>query len=183
MKYLELAWRVRFEPVVVAESTTLRWVVWGHGPIWNTVFTTKSEQQANWFEALPAVSLELMEAAGLSEDTCVLDGGGGDSRLVDALARAGSTAWPCSTSRAPPCSALRGDWAPRRDPNLDRSGRSRRVVAEADGHLARPRRLSLPDGTRRSGSLASVEHEGATRHPVDLAHGGWAFHHFTVGHR
>ncbi len=30
-----------------------------------------------------------MEAAGLNEDTCVLDIGGGDSRLVDYLAARG----------------------------------------------------------------------------------------------
>lgn len=43
----------------------------------------------SWFEALPAVSLELMEAAGLTQDTCVLDVGGGGSRLVDALVARG----------------------------------------------------------------------------------------------
>lgn len=56
---------------------------------WNTVYTTKGEQQVSWFEALPELSLELMQAAGLSQDTCVLDVGGGDSRLVDVLAARG----------------------------------------------------------------------------------------------
>ena len=56
---------------------------------WNTVYTTKGEEQVSWFEALPELSLELMQAAGLTEDTCVLDVGGGDSRLVDALAARG----------------------------------------------------------------------------------------------
>jgi hypothetical protein len=51
---------------------------------WNTVYTTKGER-VSWFEASPEVSLRLMEAAGLSANTCVLDVGGGDSRLVDAL--------------------------------------------------------------------------------------------------
>lgn len=52
---------------------------------WNTVYTTKGERDVSWFEAAPEVSLRLMEAAGLSATTCVLDVGGGDSHLVDAL--------------------------------------------------------------------------------------------------
>jgi SAM-dependent methyltransferase len=52
---------------------------------WNAIYRTKSERDVSWFEALPAVSLELLEDAGLTEDTCVVDVGGGESRLVDAL--------------------------------------------------------------------------------------------------
>lgn len=56
---------------------------------WNFVYGTKGEEQLSWFEVLPAVSLRMMDAAGLSADTCVLDVGGGDSRLVDHLAARG----------------------------------------------------------------------------------------------
>jgi len=56
---------------------------------WNTVFSTKAEQDVSWFEAVPETSLQLLEAAGLDADTCVLDVGGGDSRLVDHLAARG----------------------------------------------------------------------------------------------
>ena len=56
---------------------------------WNHVFQTKAEQDVSWFESLPETSLRLLEAAGLDEDTCVLDVGGGDSRLVDYLAARG----------------------------------------------------------------------------------------------
>src|SRR5688572_24377810 len=52
---------------------------------WDAVYATKAEQDVSWFEALPAISLEMMEAAGVTLDTCVLDVGGGESRLVDAL--------------------------------------------------------------------------------------------------
>jgi len=52
---------------------------------WESVYETKGEQEVSWFEPLPQVSLRLMEAAGLSAETCVLDVGGGDSHLVDAL--------------------------------------------------------------------------------------------------
>jgi len=56
---------------------------------WNHVFQTKAEQNVSWFESLPETSLQLLEAAGLDTDTCVLDVGGGDSRLVDHLAARG----------------------------------------------------------------------------------------------
>lgn len=56
---------------------------------WNRVYTAKSEQEVSWFEPLPAVSLELLEAAGMTPESCVLDVGGGDSHLVDALAARG----------------------------------------------------------------------------------------------
>lgn len=56
---------------------------------WNHVYTTKAETEVSWFEVLPATSLEMLEAAGLTDDSCVLDVGGGDSHLVDALAARG----------------------------------------------------------------------------------------------
>jgi hypothetical protein len=56
---------------------------------WNAIYTTKSEREVSWFEALPDVSLRMMEAAGLTSQTCVLDVGGGDSHIVDALAARG----------------------------------------------------------------------------------------------
>lgn len=56
---------------------------------WESVYTAKGEQEVSWFEALPAVSLRMMESAGLTTETCVIDVGGGDSRLVDQLAARG----------------------------------------------------------------------------------------------
>lgn len=56
---------------------------------WNHLFLTKAEQDVSWFESLPETSLQLLEAAGMDTDTCVLDVGGGDSRLVDHLAARG----------------------------------------------------------------------------------------------
>jgi len=52
---------------------------------WNDVFSQTAEGDVSWFESLPATSIRLLEAAGLSVDTCVLDVGGGDSHLVDHL--------------------------------------------------------------------------------------------------
>lgn len=56
---------------------------------WNTVYGMKGEQDVSWFESLPAVSMRMIEAAGLTTDTCILDVGGGDSRLVDQLVARG----------------------------------------------------------------------------------------------
>ncbi len=58
---------------------------------WNQVNTTKTDHGVSWFEASPATSLALLDAAGLTTDSCVLDVGGGDSRLVDALLTRGLT--------------------------------------------------------------------------------------------
>jgi trans-aconitate methyltransferase len=56
---------------------------------WNQVYTTKGERDVSWFEALPEISLEMLDAAGMTAQSCVLDVGGGDSHLVDALAARG----------------------------------------------------------------------------------------------
>jgi SAM-dependent methyltransferase len=56
---------------------------------WDTVYSTKGERDVSWFEAVPTVSMQLMEAAGLRPDTCVIDVGGGDSHLIDALVARG----------------------------------------------------------------------------------------------
>ena len=56
---------------------------------WERVYTTKGEQDVSWFESLPAISIQMLEATGLTRETCVLDVGGGDSRLVDHLAARG----------------------------------------------------------------------------------------------
>jgi trans-aconitate methyltransferase len=56
---------------------------------WNAVFTTKREDEVSWFEREPAASLRLLDAAGLTTDTCVIDVGGGESHLVDTLIRRG----------------------------------------------------------------------------------------------
>jgi SAM-dependent methyltransferase len=56
---------------------------------WQGVYSSRAEHDVSWFESLPATSIRLLEAAGLDSDTCVLDVGGGDSRLVDHLAARG----------------------------------------------------------------------------------------------
>lgn len=52
---------------------------------WESVYTTKNEDEVSWFETSPDVSLELLHEAGLKTNMAVVDVGGGASRLVDAL--------------------------------------------------------------------------------------------------
>ena len=52
---------------------------------WERIYHTKSDRDVSWFETVPTISLEMLDAAGATTDTCVIDVGGGDSRLVDQL--------------------------------------------------------------------------------------------------
>lgn len=58
---------------------------------WNTVYGTKGERDMSWFEAVPAASIQLLEASGLTRATCLIDVGGGDSRLIDHVVARGVT--------------------------------------------------------------------------------------------
>jgi len=58
---------------------------------WESVYAAKGERDVSWFEPSPDVSMQLIEDAGLARDTCIVDIGGGESRLVDALVRRGIT--------------------------------------------------------------------------------------------
>jgi trans-aconitate methyltransferase len=58
---------------------------------WETVHRTKRDCDVSWFEGRPDVSLTMLETAGVTTESCVLDVGGGDSRLVDALIDRGFT--------------------------------------------------------------------------------------------
>src|SRR5688572_3227185 len=52
---------------------------------WNAIYRLKGGREVSWFEAAPTVSLEMIQASGIVPETSVLDIGGGESRLVDAL--------------------------------------------------------------------------------------------------
>ena len=56
---------------------------------WERIYETSGERDVSWFERLPAISLRMLERAGLTPETCVIDVGGGDARLVDALVARG----------------------------------------------------------------------------------------------
>jgi ubiquinone/menaquinone biosynthesis C-methylase UbiE len=56
---------------------------------WQNVYQTKGERDVSWFQEVPAISLDLIHATGLSFDAPIIDIGGGASRLVDALVTEG----------------------------------------------------------------------------------------------
>jgi SAM-dependent methyltransferase len=58
---------------------------------WNTVYETKPTDDLSWTQLRPALSLELIESAGLAKDAPILDVGGGTSTLVDSLVELGYT--------------------------------------------------------------------------------------------
>ena len=58
---------------------------------WNTVYTTKTDNDVSWTEAEPTVSVRMLETSGLSTATCIIDIGGGNSRLIDCLLERGLT--------------------------------------------------------------------------------------------
>ena len=54
-------------------------------PHWEEIHSGKSDESVSWFQKLPRLALELIEAAGVDRDAHIVDVGGGASRLVDAL--------------------------------------------------------------------------------------------------
>jgi SAM-dependent methyltransferase len=56
---------------------------------WDRVFTTRSEHERSWTEHEPTPSLDRIAALALSPADPIVDIGGGASRLVDHLLRAG----------------------------------------------------------------------------------------------
>jgi SAM-dependent methyltransferase len=56
---------------------------------WDRVYATKASDAVSWFQPEPATSLCLFDAAGVTPESCVIDIGGGDSRLVDRLVERG----------------------------------------------------------------------------------------------
>lgn len=56
---------------------------------WQNVYATKGEAEVSWFQASPAISLEMVRAACPDRVAAIIDIGGGASRLVDALLQDG----------------------------------------------------------------------------------------------
>jgi ubiquinone/menaquinone biosynthesis C-methylase UbiE len=52
---------------------------------WDAVYGRTAVTEVSWFQTEPAVSLDLIEAAGVGPDEPVIDVGGGASTLVDRL--------------------------------------------------------------------------------------------------
>ena len=58
---------------------------------WENIYTHKGPKEVSWYQQRPEISLKLIEDAGIDRSDPVIDIGGGDSRLVDALLEKGYT--------------------------------------------------------------------------------------------
>jgi SAM-dependent methyltransferase len=52
---------------------------------WDHIYETKAGKELSWFQEHPATSLDLIRATGAKPGAAMIDIGGGESRLVDAL--------------------------------------------------------------------------------------------------
>jgi SAM-dependent methyltransferase len=58
---------------------------------WENVFTTKTEKEVSWYQQYPQTSIDFIIALQLPLDAKIIDVGGGDSYLIDALLDLGYT--------------------------------------------------------------------------------------------
>lgn len=58
---------------------------------WENVFSTKTEKEVSWYQEYPKTSVDFITALQLSLDAKIIDIGGGDSYLMDALLDLGYT--------------------------------------------------------------------------------------------
>jgi hypothetical protein len=56
---------------------------------WNEVYATKSADKVSWFQPRAEMSMLLIEAAGATKESAIIDIGGGSSVLIDQLLDAG----------------------------------------------------------------------------------------------
>lgn len=56
-----------------------------HQAHWEKVFTTRQSSEVSWYQATPVRSIELLREAGANPSSDIIDVGGGDSTLVDAV--------------------------------------------------------------------------------------------------
>lgn len=58
---------------------------------WEKLFSSKSTTEVSWYQPYPTVSMSFIESLDLPLDAAIIDIGGGDSLLVDALLEKGFT--------------------------------------------------------------------------------------------
>ncbi len=56
---------------------------------WETVFASKSETEVSWYQKKPQISIDFIQKFNLPENAKLIDIGGGDSYLIDALLEQG----------------------------------------------------------------------------------------------
>ena len=129
-------------------------------PHWQGVYTSKGEAEVSWFQESPAVSLEMVELAGVSPAAAIIDIGGGASRLVDALLDRGFQAVSALDLSAAALETAKARLGAR-------GNQVEWIVADVttwqptrSTALARSRRVSLPDRRARPRGLCVMPDEG-----------------------
>jgi 2-polyprenyl-3-methyl-5-hydroxy-6-metoxy-1,4-benzoquinol methylase len=56
---------------------------------WEKVFETKTDSEKSWFQSYPETSVQFIKELNIAKDAAIIDVGGGDSYLVDALLQEG----------------------------------------------------------------------------------------------
>lgn len=56
---------------------------------WEKVFETKADTEKSWFQSYPETSVQFIKELNIPKDAAIIDVGGGDSYLVDALVQEG----------------------------------------------------------------------------------------------
>ena len=56
---------------------------------WEKVFETKADTEKSWFQSYPETSVKFIKELNIPKDAAIIDVGGGDSYLVDALVQKG----------------------------------------------------------------------------------------------
>lgn len=58
---------------------------------WQNIYATKDFENVSWYQKYPKTSVRLIEESNLPKDAAIIDIGGGDNYLVDALLELGYT--------------------------------------------------------------------------------------------
>lgn len=58
---------------------------------WDTIYQTKAENEVSWYQAYPSTSINMVDSLNIPLDGPIIDIGGGDSRLAEALLDKGYT--------------------------------------------------------------------------------------------
>lgn len=56
---------------------------------WENVFSTKQEKEVSWYQENPKASIDFIHKLNIAKDAKIIDVGGGDSYLIDALLELG----------------------------------------------------------------------------------------------
>lgn len=58
---------------------------------WENVYHAKAEHEVSWYQSYPATSMEIISSLNLPSNAAIIDIGGGDSHLAEALLEKGFT--------------------------------------------------------------------------------------------